>query len=140
MGLLCVSVTVSPSVTVTSISSAFFVSYTLGWPFDLVVMWISSFAFSHIVTMILYLMFLRLGIYRIIIRFCRIRQRVRGVLHRVSHTIYITVSFVFVMLCKRVDVIISKYSFTTPLPRLKNLMERHYVCGVQNLKRDLFLG
>ena len=39
----------------------------------------------------------------------------RGVLDRVSHTIYIIVSFVFVMLCKRVDVIISKYPFGSNL-------------------------
>ena len=34
--------------------------------------------------------------------------------------------------------IICKYSSTTPLLRLKILLERHYFCGVQNLKRDLF--
>ena len=66
MGFSWVSVTVSPSVTVTSISNAFFVSYTLGWSFDLVVMWISFLAFPHIVTVILYPTSLRSGIYRII--------------------------------------------------------------------------
>ena len=39
----------------------------------------------------------------------------RGVLDRVRHTIYIIVSFVFVMFCKRVDVIISKYPFGSNL-------------------------
>ena len=72
-------------------------------------------SFLFISTMILYPMSLRLGISRIILRLFRSRQKSSGVLDRRSHTTYIIVSVVFVMFCKRVAVIISKYLFGSKL-------------------------